>query len=124
MNHFFNQQVRFKLKGWSPKSSIIGTIYKVGFPSMMVQAIGSLMIMGVNSILIVYSGTAVVFFGVYFKLQNFVFMPSSGIAQGLIPIVGCNYGAKRPQLIKEAIRFATLWRGPAATPPSMTSSST
>lgn len=108
LNHFFNQQVRFKLRDWRPEKSVIGAIYKVGFPSMMVQAMGSLMIMGVNSILIVYSGTAVAFFGIYFKLQNFVFMPSSGIAQGLIPIVGYNYGARRPKLIREAIHFATL----------------
>lgn len=111
LNLLFNKQVNFKIRGYRPDMSVVAIIYKVGFPSMMVQAMGSLMIMGVNNILVVYSATAVAFFGVYFKLQNFVFMPSSGIAQGLIPIVGYNYGAKRPGKIVEAIKFAALLAG-------------
>lgn len=111
LNLLFNRQVGFKLRGYRLDMGVVGTIYKVGFPSMMVQAMGSLMIMGVNNILVVYSATAVAFFGVYYKLQNFVFMPSSGIAQGLIPIVGYNYGAKRPKKIVEAIKFAALLAG-------------
>lgn len=111
LNLFYNRQVSFKIKGYKPDWGIIATIYKVGFPSMMVQAMGSLMIMGVNNILSAYSATAVAFFGVYYKLQNFVFMPTSGIAQGLIPIVGYNYGAGRVKKIGEAIRFAALLAG-------------
>lgn len=111
LNLLYNKQVNFKIKGYKPDWGVVGIIYKVGFPSMMVQAMGSLMIMGVNNILVVYSATAVAFFGVYYKLQNFVFMPSSGIAQGLIPIVGYNYGAKRPGKIVEAIKFAALLAG-------------
>lgn len=108
LNLICNKLVNFKVKGYKPDKSIIATIYKVGFPSMMVQAMGSLMIMGVNNILVVYSATAVAFFGVYYKLQNFVFMPSSGIAQGLIPIVGYNFGAKRAEKIEEAVKFAAI----------------
>lgn len=111
LNLFCNKQVGIKIRGYKPEKSVIATIYKVGLPSMMVQAMGSLMIMSVNNILVVYSATAVAFFGIYYKLQNFVFMPSSGIAQGLIPIVGYNYGAKRPKKIVEAIRFAALLAG-------------
>lgn len=108
LNALYNHLVKFKIKGYRPSGKIVDTIYKVGFPSMMVQAMGSLMIMGINNILVAYSATAVAFFGVYYKLQSFVFMPSSGIAQGLIPIVGYNFGAKWPQKITEAIRFAGL----------------
>lgn len=111
LNMVKNKLVGFKVRGYKPDGKIIATIYKVGFPSMMVQAMGSLMIMGINNILVVYSATAVAFFGVYYKLQNFVFMPSSGIAQGLIPIVGYNYGARRPGKIMEAVKFAAVLAG-------------
>lgn len=108
LNLAYNRQVRFQIRGYRLEKSIIATIYKVGFPSMTVQAMGSLMIMGVNDILAVYSGTAVAFFGIFYKLQNFVFLPCCGIAQGLIPVVGYHYGAKNPEKVMEAIRFGML----------------
>jgi Na+-driven multidrug efflux pump len=82
----------------------IAEIYKVGFPTIITQSIGSLMIASVNAILIPFSSTAVAFFGVYYKLQNFLFMPMNGLGQAAIPIVGFSYGAKKKERIKSAIR--------------------
>jgi Na+-driven multidrug efflux pump len=79
-------------------------IYKVGLPTIITQAIGSIMIASVNAILMPFSSTAVAFFGVYYKLQNFLFMPMNGLGQAAIPIVGFSYGAKNNERIKSAIR--------------------
>lgn len=80
-------EVHFIFKKFRWDGSIVKDIYKVGCPSMFVQAMGSVMMMGVNNVLLGFSATAVSFFGIYYKLQNFAFMPVSGLAQGLIPIV-------------------------------------
>lgn len=76
-------------------------IYRVGLPTIIMQAIGSLMTFVVNSILLGVSTTAVAFFGVYYKLQNFLMMPINGLGQAAIPIVGYNYGAKNEQRVHE-----------------------
>lgn len=78
----------------------------VGAPTIIMQAMGSIMVSGMNAILISLSATAVAFFGVYFKLQNFLFMPMNGLGQALIPIVGYNYGAKNGQRVKAALKVA------------------
>ena len=68
-------EVKINLRGFRPNGKIIRNIYAVGFPSIIMQAIGSVMVMGMNAILIAFTETAVALFGVYFKLQSFVFMP-------------------------------------------------
>jgi Na+-driven multidrug efflux pump len=83
---------------------IVAEIYKVGFPTIITQSIGSIMIALVNAILMPFSSTAVAFFGVYYKLQNFLFMPMNGLGQAAIPIVGFSYGAGNNERIKRAIR--------------------
>ena len=57
------------------------TIYKVGVPSIIMQAITSVMTFGMNKILLMFSSTATAVFGVYFKLQSFIFMPVFGYEQ-------------------------------------------
>ena len=47
-------------------------------------------------------------FGVYFKLQSFVFMPVFGVTNALVPIVGYNYGARSSQRIQQATRLSLL----------------
>lgn len=106
LNYKFNKVVQPNLKTYHFDKSIILGIYKVGLPTIVTQAIGSIMVSGVNALLITYSASAVAFFGVYYKLQSFLFMPMNGLGQGLIPIVGYNYGAKKRERIKEAFRFA------------------
>lgn len=79
-------------------------IYKVGLPTIVTQALGSFMITCINSILITFSSTAVAFFGIYYKLQNFLFMPMNGLGQAAIPIAGYNYGAKNYGRIQDLLK--------------------
>ncbi|MDE7477898.1 MAG: MATE family efflux transporter [Lachnospiraceae bacterium] len=96
-----NKDITLSVKGFKPDINTIGNIYKVGVPSIIMQAIGSVMTYGMNMILITFSATATAVFGIYFKLQSFFFMPVFGLNNGLIPIVAYNYGAgKRSRLIK------------------------
>jgi putative MATE family efflux protein len=104
LNAVKNPVVKVRLKGFYMDGKTIAEIYKVGFPTIITQSIGSLMIASVNAILIPFSSTAVAFFGVYYKLQNFLFMPMNGLGQAAIPIVGFSYGAKKKERIKSAIR--------------------
>lgn len=96
-----NKEIQLSLKGFRPDKNTILNIYKVGIPSIIMQAIGSVMTYSMNMILIAFSSTATAVFGVYFKLQSFFFMPVFGLNNGMIPIVAYNYGAgKRSRLIK------------------------
>ena len=104
-----NKEITLSLKGFRPDGYTIGNIYKVGVPSIIMQAIGSVMTYGMNMILITFSATATAVFGVYFKLQSFFFMPVFGLNNGMIPIVAYNYGAgKRSRLIK-AIKCSLVY---------------
>ena len=82
-----NKELTLHLKGFRPDAQIIGKIYKVGVPSIIMQAIGSVMTYSMNLILIQFTATATAVFGVYFKLQSFFFMPVVGINNGMIPII-------------------------------------
>lgn len=96
-----NDEIQLRLKGFRPDGKTIAWIYEVGIPSIIMQAIGSVMIYGMNRILIAFSSTAVAVFGVYFKLQSFIFMPVFGLNNGMVPIIAYNYGAgKKDRLIK------------------------
>lgn len=104
-----NKEITLSVKGFRPDTGTIGNIYKVGVPSIIMQAIGSVMTYGMNMILITFSATATAVFGVYFKLQSFFFMPVFGLNNGMIPIVAYNYGAgKRSRLIK-AIKCSLVY---------------
>jgi Na+-driven multidrug efflux pump len=99
-----NPQVNVRWRGYRMKKSVVGQIYRVGLPTIVTQALGSVMVAAVNAILMPFSPTAVAFFGVYYKLQNFLFMPMNGLGQAAIPIVGFNYGARRYDRIRQALR--------------------
>lgn len=101
INEKKNTDIKLRFKGFRPNGQIIGQIYIVGIPSIIMQAIGSVMTYGMNKILITFTSTAVAVFGVYFKLQSFIFMPVFGLNNGMVPIIAYNYGAgKRERLIK------------------------
>jgi putative MATE family efflux protein len=104
LNTAKNPAVKVRMRGFHIDGKTVAEIYKVGFPTIITQSIGSLMIASVNAILMPFSSTAVAFFGVYYKLQNFLFMPMNGLGQAAIPIVGFSYGAKNNARIKSAIR--------------------
>ncbi len=101
INEKVNREIKVEWRGFRPDMEIIGGIYKVGIPSIIMQAIGSLMTYGMNLILISFTPTATAVFGVYFKLQSFIFMPVFGLNNGMVPIIAYNYGAgKRNRLIQ------------------------
>lgn len=101
-------EIHFRFRGFRPCKRVIGEIYQVGFPSIIMQSIGSLMTVGMNGILISFSATAVAVFGVYFKLQSFIFMPVFGLTTAMISIVGYNYGARNRYRITRTIQFAVF----------------
>lgn len=106
-NHKFNKEIHVSFKGFKPCKETIGNIYKIGVPSIIMQSIGSLTTFGFNNILLMFSSTAATVFGVYFKLQSFVFMPVFGLTNGMIPIIAYNYGAQNKKRIYQTIKLST-----------------
>ena len=106
MNFKKNTEIHIRLKGFRPDAALIGQIYRIGVPSIIMQSIGSVMVYIMNKVLISFSSTAVAVFGVYFKLQSFIFMPIFGMNNGLIPIIAYNYGAGKRERMMNTWRFA------------------
>lgn len=105
----FNHDIQFLFRQFKPNWHIIQQIYSVGIPSIIMQSIGSVMTFGMNTILIRFSTTATAVFGVYFKLQSFVFMPVFGLNNGMIPIIAYNLGAKQKDRMLKTIRLAMIY---------------
>ena len=111
-NHRKNTDITLSLRGFRPDWRLIGEIYAIGLPSVIMVAIGSVMTFLMNKILIVYHSaheTAATAFGVYFKLNSFIFMPIFGMNNGVIPIVAFNYGAQNRRRMVETIKRGTLY---------------
>ncbi len=96
-----NPDIQISFRGFRPSAKAIGRIYTVGLPSIAMQCVGSVMTFFMNQILMAFSATAVAVFGVYFKLQSFVFMPIFGMNNGMVPIISYNYGARKPERVKD-----------------------
>ena len=105
----YNKEISLSLKGFKPDFPIIGKIYSVGIPSIIMQAIGSVMTYGMNRILISFSSTAAAVFGVYFKIQSFVFMPVFGLNNGMVPIIAYNYGAGKRERVVKTLKLAVTY---------------
>ena len=99
-------ELQMSWKGLKPSRDIIGGIYSVGLPSIIMQSIGSVMVFGMNQILIAFTSTATAVFGIYFKLQSFIFMPVFGLNNGMVPIVAYNYGAQKPERIIKTVKLS------------------
>ena len=104
-----NQEVRIQMKGFRPAKDIIIQIYGIGIPSIIMQAIGSVMNYGMNRILISFTSTATAVFGAYFKLQSFIFMPVFGLNNGVIPILAYNYGASNRERVIKTIKHSVVY---------------
>ncbi len=109
MNFKKNEDITIRFRGFRMEREIVGQIYKIGVPSMIMQAIGSVMTYGMNLILISFTPTATAVFGVYFKLQSFIFMPVFGLNNGLVPILAYNYGAGRRDRFIQALKCGILY---------------
>ena len=107
-NHKFNHEVRLSFRGFRPDLKIIGHIYAVGIPSIIMQSISSIMTYCMNLILVQFTVTATAVFGVYFKLQSFFFMPVFGLNNGITPIIAYNYGARNKKRIIRTIQLSVL----------------
>ena len=109
-NMKYNEDVdiRFGTHIFIPDFGIIKQIYKVGIPSIAMQAMSTLMMLGLNKILVTYSDMAVNVLGIYYKLQSFVFMPIFGLNNGMTPIVAFNYGAKNKDRIVKVLKYSFI----------------
>ena len=106
LNIRMNPEVSINMKGFRPHGATIRLILSIGIPSVVMQSIGSVMTFLMNQILIAFSSTAVAVFGVYFKLQSFVFMPVFGLTNGTVPIVAYNFGARKGDRMKKTIQYS------------------
>ena len=104
LNQKVNKEIRIQLKGFRPDFGIIRQIYGIGIPSIVMASIGSIMNYGMNRILLGFTSTAAAVFGVYFKLQSFIFMPVFGLNNGVIPVIAYNYGAGKRERVVKAIK--------------------
>lgn len=104
-----NADIQFRLKSMCPDKEVIARIYAVGVPSIIMSSIASVMTFCMNQILMTFSATATAVFGVYFKLQSFVYMPVFGLNNGMVPIVAFNYGARQKQRIMKTMKLAIAY---------------
>lgn len=109
LNKTKNKEIKIKVKGFRPNLKTIKKIYAVGIPSIVMSSIGSIMTFGVNKILLVFTSTATAVFGVYFKLQSFIFMPVFGINNGMVPIVSYNYGARNKDRLMQTVKTSIIY---------------
>lgn len=105
-NARFNRDIHLSFRRFRPDRHMIGRIYAIGVPSILMVGVGSLMVFAMNAILIRFTETAAAVFGAYYKLQSFVFMPLFGLNNGVIPIVAFNYGARRRRRMMATVRLS------------------
>lgn len=101
-----NREIHLKLSEMRYRGDIAAEVYKIGFPSILMQSVSSLLVFSLNAILLTFSTVAAAVYGAYFKLQSFIFMPIFGLNNGMVPIISYNYGARRPDRVKRTIRLS------------------
>ena len=104
----FNREIHISFRGFRPNGGLIANIYKVGIPSIVMQAIGSIMTYGMNLILEAF-GAAQTVFGIYFKLQSFIFMPIFGLNNGMVPIIAYNFGAGSRERVVKTMKSSIMY---------------
>jgi len=104
-----NTDIKINFKGFRPKRRIIKNLLYVGIPSILMQAIGSVMNFGINKILMTFTPTATAVFSIYFRMQGFVFMPIFGLNNGMVPIVAYNYGARNKERLTKTIKLSMIY---------------
>ena len=108
-HQLFNQDLRLSFDRFQFDKSIVSEIYKIGLPAILMQSIGSVSNFVMNGVLLTFSATAAAVLGVYYRLQNFVFMPVWGLTSGLLPILSYNVGAKHKERFISTLRSAMLY---------------
>lgn len=106
--------IKFTFKGFRFDLGTIKDIYVVSISGIVMQAIGSVLVSGINLIIATSPAAADVntaaqtIYGIYFKIQSFVFMPVFGLNQGVSPIIGYNFGARNRKRMMQTLRYALL----------------
>ena len=108
-NRKYNKEVALSLSKLRPDLQTMKDIYKIGIPSIVLQSVGAVMNFSINKILAMFSDLAVTTFGVYFKLQSFVFMPIFGLNNGSVPIIAYNYGADRKDRLEKCMSLGVRY---------------
>lgn len=108
MNLRYNRDLTFSFHYLKPRGRVIRKIYTVGIPTMVMNSIGSVMVFGMNKILIGFTDAATAVFSVYFKLQSFIFMPVFGLNNGMVPIIAYNYGARNRERILRTMKLSVV----------------
>ena len=106
LRHNPELHLRWRFLRWN--GPIAREIYRIGVPSIIMQSIGSVMVFGMNKILISFTEAATAVFGAYFKLQSFIFMPIFGLNNAMVPIISYNYGAGKPERFRRTIRLSAV----------------
>lgn len=109
LNQLYNKEIKLDLIKYRPDFDTIFKIYAIGLPSIIMQSISSLMVVIMNKILFIFSSTAQAVFGVYFKLQSFIFMPLFGLNNGVVPIIAYNYGAQKRKRLKKTVVVGCIY---------------
>lgn len=105
LNIKYNNEIQFRWKSFRPDLKVIGAIYKVGIPSIVLSSIASVTTTLINMILGAFSSTAIAVYGLYFKLNSFIFMPVFGLNSGIVPIIAYNYGAQNYKRLTSSIKL-------------------
>ena len=103
-----NHELHLSFRGFRPRWKICRVILAIGIPSILMQAIGSVMSFGMNQILLSFVSTAAAVFGVYYKLQSIIFMPVFGLNNGMVPIIAYNYGARKKDRMVKTIKLSVI----------------
>ena len=107
-----SHDIHISLRRYRPDGATIKEIYRVGAPSIVMNAVGSVTTTAMNAILVGFSETAVAVLGIYFKLQSFVFMPIFGLTQGAMPIISSSAPYQAGALAKNSIHSAPSKKAP------------
>ena len=108
LNAAINREITLKIKNLIPKVKVLSEMLIIAIPSVVMQAIGSVMTFAINNILLKFSEEALNVFGIYFKLQSFIFMPVFGLNNGMIPIIAYNYGARNPDRVRATMKLSAI----------------
>ena len=108
INVRYNRDISLKIHEMRFRVDIAKEVYKIGFPSILMQCVGSFLVFGMNQILLTFSTVATAVYGAYFKLQSFIFMPVFGLNNAMVPIISYNYGARRADRVKTTIRLSVF----------------
>jgi len=108
INVRYNRDISLNIHEMRFRVDIAKEVYKIGFPSILMQCVGSFLVFGMNQILLTFSTVATAVYGAYFKLQSFIFMPVFGLNNAMVPIISYNYGARRADRVKTTIRLSVF----------------